>query len=190
MQYRPVWSMVFAGLCNAQTMYMGPAQLYRLNLIFWIVMGLILASFNCMVTLKVYSTYWRGCFSGSDSTPGVLVSRGQLAKCLLGAPPEKVPLNWILRSCRFKKFIFRFLWEWINNQIDHCSGTTGQVTHIAVTNGPLTVCHPSLGNSQTPRPHTVAHYPKKFLEISWKASRIGQMMIGRKSFTARVKPFF
>ena len=31
--------MVFAGLCNAQTMYMGPVQLYRLNLIFWIVMG-------------------------------------------------------------------------------------------------------------------------------------------------------
>ena len=89
--------MIFAGLCNAQTMYMG--QLYRLNLIFWIVLGCDMAHLGFIQLhgytqgILHYITYWRGCFSGSDSTPGVLVSRGQLAKGLLGAPPEKVPLN-------------------------------------------------------------------------------------------------
>ena len=135
------------------------------------VLWLILASFNCKVTLKVFYILAWWLFGQWQHARGLSVQRAiskrspwrTTRKSAAQLNPEIMPIQ---KSSYFGAFD-----NGSTTKLTTALGTTGQVTHMAVTNGPLTVCHPSLGNSQTPRPHTVAHYPKKFLEISWKASR-------------------
>ena len=142
----------------------------------------------------MFSTCWSS-FLASDRTPGVLVSTGQLAKGPLRAPPKKVPpqLEKVEISAAVRM-----------DQGPNWPLLQGppQVTHTVVANGPLTdfwsvVCHPSLANSQTPRPPSHTHSGPLAAEIPGESRRrsVGRhrqnddWLEGLQVFDGRVKPF-